>query len=443
MTRVTQLIQSEQPSERQSFIIETFSKYYGSLMQSNLDAWKGKFRKMAASPFAFYRGSAALFYADMVREADSLTNEQTSRVWIQGDMHAENFGAYMNSAGVLVFDVNDYDESYVGPYTWDVKRLVASLALLGYQKALSDADIQLMIETVSRSYLNQINQFAASEKKPNISLTIDNTTGKLHEILQQARLNTRVGLLDNITSIQDYDRRITLNKSTKALDEETKAKVRVAFDSYLETIPKRKRFANVNYVIKDMASFSGAGIGSAGLQIYSILLEGPTQALENDIIISMKQAATAAPSHFVQDANIKNYFLHDGHRTVISQRALQSYSDPWLGYTVIDGKSQLVAEVSPYTSDVKWDDINKMDDILELLEYMGRAVAKVHSVSDEDSDQTLINYSIDEAISKSLAGRNDDFVEEMVTFGQEYGKIVRDDHELFVDAFRNHHFRGI
>ena len=93
---------------------------------------------MAADPFAFYRGSAPLFYSDVDRLEDPWVDDATSRVWIQGDLHAENYGTYMDSAGVLVFDVNDFDEAYLGHYTWDLQRMAASLALLGFRKALSD-----------------------------------------------------------------------------------------------------------------------------------------------------------------------------------------------------------------------------------------------------------------------------------------------------------------
>src|SRR5437762_1106849 len=122
---------------------------------------------MAGSTFAFNRGTAALFYRglrdDPDADTDPFLNDRTSRVWIQGDLHANNFGTYMNSAGMLVFDVNDFDESYVGPFTWDLKRLAASLALLGFSKALSDKDIRAMIDTAVRSYVHQVVQFA--EKK--------------------------------------------------------------------------------------------------------------------------------------------------------------------------------------------------------------------------------------------------------------------------------------
>ena len=91
---------------------------------------------MAADPFAFYRGSACVFYADVAAREDRWADERTSRVWIQGDLHAENFGTYMDGAGVLIFDVNDFDEAYVGHFTWDLQRFAASVALMCWQKAL-------------------------------------------------------------------------------------------------------------------------------------------------------------------------------------------------------------------------------------------------------------------------------------------------------------------
>jgi uncharacterized protein (DUF2252 family) len=443
MTAVIQRIRGQSEKDRQPFIVDAFVRAYRPLMQADPDAWRGKFRKMAATPFAFYRGSAALFYADMAQDDDPLAEGLTGRVWIQGDLHASNFGTYMNSEGVLVFDVNDFDESYVGPFTWDIKRLAASLTLLGYEKALSDDDIGLMIETVVRSYMEQVGRFARSESDQGFALTLSNTDGTLLDFIRSARLRTRVDLLNQNTTIENYERRFSLDRSTTAIDAPTRDKVEQAFAGYLGTIPRRKRFAPVSYNIKDVVMRRGMGIGSAGLPSYNVLVEGQTQALENDIIIYMKQAAPAAPSRTNTDPEIAGFFEHDGHRTVISQRALQAYADPWLGYTTLDGIGQLVAEASPYVTDLDWDDINDRDDILSMLGYLGQAVAKIHCVSDEDSDRTLVPFSTDQAISDAVSGREDDFVQDMKAFGQGYGSVVRDDYELFVDAFRNRQFPGL
>ena len=77
-------------------IVDVLVDAFSDLMAADADAFRTKFRKMAADPFAFYRGSACLFYADMATLEDRWSDERTSRVWIQGDLHAENFGTYMD-----------------------------------------------------------------------------------------------------------------------------------------------------------------------------------------------------------------------------------------------------------------------------------------------------------------------------------------------------------
>jgi hypothetical protein len=161
---------------------------------------------MAADPFAFYRGSACLFYADVAELEDRWADERTSRVWIQGDLHAENFGTYMDGDGVLIFDVNDFDEAYIGHFTWDVTRFAASMALLGWRKAISDADISRLAEQYVRAYLDQVHWFVRQADDRSFSLRLDTTEGPVHQVLELAKLRTRVGLLDGITETEGFDR---------------------------------------------------------------------------------------------------------------------------------------------------------------------------------------------------------------------------------------------
>src|SRR3954464_8860631 len=182
-------------SERQKYIVDVLVDAFEELIERDPRAFRGKFRKMAADPFAFYRGSAPLFYADVERLDDPWVDEATARVWIQGDLHAENYGTYMDSAGVLVFDVNDFDEAYLGHYTWDLQRMAASLALLGFRKALSDASIERLIGTYARAYVETVRQFAGSEVDREFRITLDNASGVLRSVLLEARRGTRVQLL--------------------------------------------------------------------------------------------------------------------------------------------------------------------------------------------------------------------------------------------------------
>ncbi|WP_112268743.1 DUF2252 domain-containing protein [Lentzea terrae] len=424
-------------TDRGDRIVSVLEDAFTDLMTADPAAFRHKFRKMAAEPFAFYRGSACLFYADMAELPDEWTDERTSRIWIQGDLHAQNFGTYMDSAGTLVFDVNDFDEAYLGSFTWDLRRFAASMALLGWRKALPDSVITDLIRTYVAAYVAQVRSFVEHPNDELFSLRLDSTDGALHRVLQRARLSTRIGLLEEKTVVVDYDRVFRRDRDgIHELSAPVRAAVEEAFATYLDTIPTGKRASSRTYTVKDVVGRSGFGIGSAGLHAYNILVEGRTQALENDVVLSMKQANVAAPSRIVPDSAIREYFTDHGHRTAVSQRALQAHADPWLGHTQIDGTGYVVAELSPYEADLDWSDLTEPADLLPVLGYLGRATAKMHCVADEDSAQTLVAFQCEEAIAGVIGDREAAFTESIVAFALDYARQTREDHRLFVDAFR-------
>jgi uncharacterized protein (DUF2252 family) len=350
----------------------------------------------------------------------------------------------MDGDGMFVFDVNDFDEAYLGHFTWDIKRMAASVALMSWMKAISDAHIAGLIESYVRAYLQQVRYFVDTDQDHAYSLRLDTTDGEVRGMLLRTRLNTRVDLLDKVTLVDDsLDRRFRRGSGVRDLDSGEKARVETAFEGYLQTIPGMKHFRSLTYEVKDIVGRKGFGIGSAGLPAYNVLVEGPTQALENDVVLSMKQGNVAAPSRIVHDERIESYFKHHGHRTAVSQRALQAHADPWLGYTEMDGVGFVVSELSPYVEDLDWSDLTEPEEIAPVLDYLGRATAKVHCVADEDSDPTIVDFQTEDEIVEAVGGREEEFVEEMVDFGMGYSEIARDDHRLFVDAFRNGQIPGL
>ena len=229
----------------------------------------------------------------------------------------------------------------------------------------------------------------------------------------------------------------------RQLDDEEKARVLVAYHEYLETIPDAKRQQSLSYEVKDITGRSGFGIGSAGLQAYTLLVEGKTQALENDVVLSMKQAQTPAASRVVTDEKIRSYFEHEGHRTAVSQGALQAHADPWVGWCSLDGVGQVIKELSPYEADLDWDAVTEMDEMVPLVHDLGRATAKVHCVSDAGSDHPLVDVNVEEKITAVIGDRRDEFARDLASWGAEYGALAREDHRRFVDAFRNGMIRGV
>lgn len=424
-------------------ITDTLVEAFESLMESDPRAFRTKFRKMAADPFAFYRGTTPLFYADMAAFDDPWADERTSRVWIHGDLHAENFGTYMDANGRLTFDVNDFDEAYLGHFSWDLRRFVTSLALLCWRKALPEKAIRQLITTYLSSYLDQVEHYAAAGRH-DFALQLDNTDGTIHDVLQSARSERRTELLDSLTLVENNHRYFRDDGKNRRLGEAERVEVERAFDEYLTTIPEpQKSGRDMYYAIKDVVGRSGFGIGSAGLPAYNILIDGANEALENDIVLALKQGNVAAPSRVVTDQNIRDAFGDDGRRTVITQRGLQENTDPFLGHTTIHGAGFVVHELSPYQADLSWENLTEPDEIDAVLTDLGRATAKVHCSSDPDSDRSLVPFRTEQAISAVIGDRSQDFIDEITEFGIEYSATVRRDRALFIEAFRENRIPGV
>ncbi|NYE37386.1 uncharacterized protein (DUF2252 family) [Nocardioides cavernae] len=423
--------------DRTTVIIEVLRDAFAPLMRADPAAFRAKYRKMARDPHAFYRGTACLFFHDVTQETDEWAAHGAERIWIHGDLHVENFGTYLNSDGRLVFDINDFDEAYVGHYTWDLQRFAASLALVGWQKALPEDAIRKLIGRYARSYLAQVSHYVASDTDDDFEIRLDTADGPVLTALVAARTMRRADLLDSMTYMKDGGRRFAEDGSTRRLKRDERKEVVAAFRAYLDTIPDSKRFdRTLFYELRDVVGKSGFGIGSAGLPAYNVLVEGYSQALDNDVVLSMKQANVPALSRFVDTTEVDGYFEHEGHRTVVSQRALQVHTDPLLGHTEIGGVGYVVSEVSPYEVDLDWSEINEPADMRSVVELLGRATAKIHCASDEDSQQDLVDFQVEEAIARSLEGRRNDLVSWLCDWGIAYAARVREDHALFVDAFR-------
>jgi uncharacterized protein (DUF2252 family) len=427
-------------TNRTTVIIDVLRDAFAPLMRADPAAFRAKYRKMARDPHAFYRGTACLFYNDVTAEKDEWADHGAERIWIHGDLHVEDFGTYLNSDGRLVFDINDFDEAYVGRFTWDLQRFAASLALVAWQKALPEDAIRKLIARYARSYLSQVNHYVESDSDDDFEIRLDSADGPVLVALEEARAMRRADLLDGMTVMRKGIRKFAEGAGTRRLPREERTEVVAAFRAYLDTIPQSKRFdRDLFYELRDVVGKSGFGIGSAGLRAYNVLVVGNSQALDNDVVLSMKQANIPALSRFVDTTEVDAYFEHEGHRTAVSQRALQVHTDPLLGHTLINGVGYVVSEISPYEVDLDWGEINEPADMRAVVELLGRATAKIHCASDEDSQQDLVDFQVETAIAQSLQGRRNDYITWLCDWGIAYALKVREDHALFVDAFREGH----
>ncbi len=245
----------------------------------------------------------------------------------------------MDGSGVLIFDVNDFDEAYVGHFTWDLQRFAASVALMCWQKALSDDVISRLDRDFARAYVAQVQWFTEVEDDSTFSLNLDTATRRgAAPRCSTARLSTRAEMLDRMTGSTIVTAASGNCSGVRRLDDAERDKVNAA-SSATSTRSRRPSVSAESPTTSRMSS-ARPGFGHRqrrACRRYTVLIEGFNQALDNDVVLSMKQGNVAAPSRVVDDREVHEYFKHHGHRTAVSQRALQAHADPLLGYTEIDG----------------------------------------------------------------------------------------------------------
>src|SRR5262245_62298300 len=111
---------------------------------------------MLVSPFAFFRGAAAIMAGDLAGTPRSGLVTQ-----VCGDTHLSNFGVFGSPERRLVFDINDFDETLPGPWEWDVKRLAVSMLIAAADNQFAVKDQDLVVRETVRSYRTAMREFAS------------------------------------------------------------------------------------------------------------------------------------------------------------------------------------------------------------------------------------------------------------------------------------------
>ncbi|CAF3140244.1 unnamed protein product, partial [Rotaria sp. Silwood2] len=120
--------------------------------------------------------------------------------------------------GILNFDVNNFDEGYVGPFTWHVKRLATSINLICYSTDFSDKEVQQILKGCAQEYLKQVYEFC-EHPKDQFALTLKTTSDKVKEILNETRIQFHAAHLGSMTYIENYDEKCIRSKYIKDVDD--------------------------------------------------------------------------------------------------------------------------------------------------------------------------------------------------------------------------------
>jgi uncharacterized protein (DUF2252 family) len=391
--------------------------------------------RMVASPYGFLRGTAVVMAEDFA--AVPATGIQPV---ICGDAHVGNFGFYGSPEQELVFDLNDFDEAHPGSWEWDLRRLTASVWVAGRQNGFREDDCAGAVTSCVAAYRKHLRHLA---EEPLLSRSFDRldvdrlTSGASESSLakaidraaRRARTKTSDRALPRFTEEHEGQPRIVEEPPliTRPSPQDSEA-LAAGLDDYLQTLAPHWRRVLGGYTLLDTAH-KVVGVGSVGLRAYVALCEGSSP--DDVLFLQLKQARRSVVAPFVHGDSA--WHAHQGQRVVEYQQALQTVSDPLLGWTTVDGRQYYVRQFRNMKGAVAVESI----DAPALTDYAaicGRLLAKGHA---RTSGASMI---------AGYCGRSDQVEEALCRFARAYADQTERDHQALVDAVARGRFpveRGV
>ncbi|MFG1604514.1 DUF2252 domain-containing protein [Actinoplanes sp. NPDC049265] len=381
--------------------------------------------RMVASPYAFLRGSANIMADDFA----ALPRTGINSV-ICGDAHLGNFGFYASPERELVFDLNDFDEAHPGAWEWDLRRLVVSVHVAGRQNGFRESACAEAVRHCVREYRAQIGHLA---EQPLLARSFDQLDV---DRLRQAA--TGSNLKESITRAARRARRRTSDRALPRFTETSAGAVRLvsepplithldnsdrdlisdALDGYLNTLPPHWARILGGYRIVDIAH-KVVGVGSVGLRAYVALCEGSSS--DDVLFLQLKQARRSVVARHVHgDAA---WHRHQGQRVVEYQQALQTVSDPLLGWATVGERQYYVRQFRDMKGAILVEDMSAgaLSDYAGICGYL---LAKSHA---RTSGASMI---------AGYAGGSDKLDEALSRFARTYADQVESDHAELLAAVR-------
>lgn len=301
--------------------------------------------RMAASAWDFYRGAAAA----MARDLASRPNTGLI-VQLGGDAHILNFGLWSTPERQLSFDLRDFDETLPGPFEWDIARLVASIVVLARDTGVKASVAEQSVAVCLGSYRERIARYATA-KQMDIwydLITADQLIGVFRSADQElvsahiertARRRTSRGALRKLTEKHEGHLRITEDppRRSRLHDDELVLEGDV-YTAYRSSLPEYRQHLLDRFHLVDAAR-QVVGVGSVGMRVFLVLLEGRDGA--DPLFLQIKQAG---PSVYEAHRGASRHANH-GERVVVGKRLIQSATDIFVGWTTVRGEDYYVRQL--------------------------------------------------------------------------------------------------
>ncbi len=329
-----------------------------------------KYAHMAASPFGFFRGAVPLMAADLAPLPCTTLHTQ-----ICGDAHVQNLGAFEAPDGRLIFDINDFDETIVGPWEWDVKRMAASLVLAGREAGNSDKQCKLAVLAFVERYRQCMRRFAEMSVLELARYQIFRVVGPVKSVLRQAERATPLHNLQKLTVFTDGKHRFHDQKPTQFhIPHAVATAVIESLRSYARTLTPDRAFFFSRYFPEDVV-FRVVGTGSVGTHDYVLLMFAG--AISDPLFLQVKEEP---PSSYAPYLPASRHPVHQGERVTEGQRAMQMQSDIFLGWTSLDGRDYVVRQLRDHKACIEADALQGAG-LVQYARMAGELLAKGHARS--------------------------------------------------------------
>ena len=336
--------------------------------------------RMVASPYGFLRGTAIVMAEDVAHlPATGITPV------ICGDSHFGNFGFYASPERDLVIDLNDFDEAHPGGWEWDLRRLVASIWVAGRQNNHSEQTCESAARACVAAYRGEVRVLAEqpllsrSYQRVDIDKLIANTAQnslrtEIERAARRARSRTSDRALPRFTEEHQGSRRIVEEPPLMTrVDPQEADLIGAALDEYLTTLAPHWRRALAGYTLLDIAH-KVVGVGSVGLRAYVALLEGSSP--DDVVFLQLKQARRSVLARYVHGDSA--WHAHQGQRVVEYQQALQTVSDPLLGWATVEDRQYYVRQFRNMKGTIALDAIDSQA-LADYAGIVGQLLAKGHA----------------------------------------------------------------
>ncbi len=414
--------------DRRHHVRQTVREDHSRRIVGNAEQTQEKFDALTESVFTFFRGTCLLFYRDLAGE-----DAWMPTVLTLGDVHPENFGVMPSTDDVPIFGVNDFDEAYYAPFTWDLKRGVTGFLLAADSEGgLGTKKRRKTAKAFVRGYLRAMQEYADRGHEADHQMRQDNAPGLIADLIEDAK-EDRGSWLER-KYLNEYRSGFRADDELVPVSSRRDEFQRM-IDRYVKAnaIPVPPRAGGMR--VRDVCERKGQGTASLGLARYYVLIEGPREDAGADLILDVKQSRRSALAGLVPPSEYETGGKAD--RVAHAQGVHLVRGDVFYGQADLDGLSFLVRERAPYRESVDLDDLSSSE-WREYASVCGRSLAQAHALSDEAG---VLDYDIEPAVL-AAAEPTKLFVDDLLRFGEEARERVRADYVSFcadhaLGAFRS------